>query len=731
MKIGKKLTLMIVSIVLAGVGILVALILNTARKEINGLIHQEIINLANGETTKLENWFGDYLATTRTVSDIMAESSREVDISRRRPIFNMILRSVLQANSGMTAISSAWEPDALDGNDSNYVNTAGTDQTGRFLSYWASTDSGISLSALTYYDIPGDGDYYLIAQKTGKETIVEPYLYSVGGKDMLITSLSVPVIIDGRVPGVALTDISIQTIQDRVEQIQPYPGSVAAVFSNRGMVSGHMDESRVGKQLMETELEFSEEQRRRVLDAVRDGEEIAFTNASTIDGKRYFFTVTPITIGETGTPWGLLLGIPESVINAPVLRMLSISIPVIAVMLLVIIAAAILMGRSISKPLNSMIQAFSVIGEGDFTREVKVSGNDEIADIGKSCNQTIGKIRHLIVTIKQLTVSLFDIGGQLSTNMTQTAAAINEITANIQSIKSRILNQSASVTETNATMEQITVNIDKLNDLIENQSASVARSSSAVEEMLANIQSVTQTLVKNAENVTELSEASDVGRSGLQEVASDIQEIARESEGLMEINSVMENISSQTNLLSMNAAIEAAHAGEAGKGFAVVADEIRKLAESSGEQSKTINAVLKKIKSSIDKITASTDNVLNKFEAIDRGVKTVSDQEENIRNAMEEQGEGSKQILESISMLNDITSQVKSGSTEMLEGSKEVIEESKNLEMVTQEITGGMNEMANGADQINSSVNQINEISGKNKEHIDVLVKEVSRFKVE
>jgi methyl-accepting chemotaxis protein len=280
-------------------------------------------------------------------------------------------------------------------------------------------------------------------------------------------------------------------------------------------------------------------------------------------------------------------------------------------------------------------------------------------------------------------------------------------------------------------MEQITVNINKLNSHIENQTASVAQSSTAIEEMLANIHSVTQTLVKNTGNVKDLAEASEVGRSGLQEVATDIQEIARESEGLLEINAVMENIASQTNLLSMNAAIEAAHAGEAGKGFAVVADEIRKLAESSGEQSKTISTVLKKIKDSIDKITKSTDAVLNKFEAIDGGVRTVSDQEENIRNAMEEQSTGSQQILEAIGRLNEITQMVKGGSLEMLEGSKEVIQESKNLEVVTQEITNGMNEMATGADQINVAVNRVNTISGENKNNIEILVKEVSKFKVE
>jgi methyl-accepting chemotaxis protein len=279
-------------------------------------------------------------------------------------------------------------------------------------------------------------------------------------------------------------------------------------------------------------------------------------------------------------------------------------------------------------------------------------------------------------------------------------------------------------------MEQISGNIGKLNGHVEQQTSSVSQSSSAIEQMLANIQSVTETLVKNAGNVRGLMEASEVGRTGLQGVAADIQEIAKESEGLLEINSVMQNIASQTNLLSMNAAIEAAHAGEAGKGFAVVADEIRKLATSSSEQSKTISAVLKKIKGSIDKITASTDNVLNKFEAIDGGVKTVSDQETNIRGAMEEQGSGSKQILEAIGHLNEITRQVKGGSEEMLQGSKEVIEESKNLELASQEITGGMNEMASGAEQINAAVNRVNELSGQNRDNIDVLVREVSRFKV-
>jgi methyl-accepting chemotaxis protein len=189
---------------------------------------------------------------------------------------------------------------------------------------------------------------------------------------------------------------------------------------------------------------------------------------------------------------------------------------------------------------------------------------------------------------------------------------------------------------------------------------------------------------------------------------------------------------SNWNLVSIvPAEVVLAHAGEAGKGFAVVADEIRKLAESSGEQSKTIGTVLKKIKQSIDKITTSTNNVLGKFEAIDSGVKLVSDQETHIRSAMEEQGTGSKQILEVISQLNDITKLVKGASEEMLQGSKKVIGEGKNLEIVTLEITNGVNEMAIGAEQINVAVHRVNDLSRENQKNINILVDEVSLFKVQ
>jgi methyl-accepting chemotaxis protein len=410
------------------------------------------------------------------------------------------------------------------------------------------------------------------------------------------------------------------------------------------------------------------------------------------------------------------------------LAFLQVSLLIIAS--LVCAAAAFLVIKSITSPINETLSVLTEMAGGNLTVEMQGTYSGEFGMVKKTLNDTIGTIRNMTIVIKQKAEGLSLISSELSGNMTQTAAAVNEITANIQSIKNRVLNQSASVNEANAAMTQIIGNIQKLDGHVETQTNNVTQSSAAIEEMLANIQSVTQTLVRNKENVQELSSSSEIGRNGLHEVAVDIQTIAKESQGLLEINAVMENISSQTNLLSMNAAIEAAHAGEAGKGFAVVAGEIRKLAEDSGKQSKTISSVLKKITTSIDKISASTDAVLTRFEAIDSGVHTVSQQEENIRNAMEEQGTGSKLILTSVGQLNETTNSVKTGSKEMLHNSAEVAKEGRNLEMVTAEITGGMNEMAAGANQVNSAVSQVNELTRKNRESIALLLQEVEKFKV-
>ncbi|GHV67135.1 methyl-accepting chemotaxis protein [Spirochaetia bacterium] len=405
---------------------------------------------------------------------------------------------------------------------------------------------------------------------------------------------------------------------------------------------------------------------------------------------------------------------------------------VLAALIFFTVLIAILVSRLL-KPLSFFNTVLTSFSEGSFTMEIpeKLSRRkDEMGEMALSFHNTIEKIKNLITVIRDRNVSLSGVGGELSDRMGQTAAVIGAITSNIKGMKTRTEDQAAGVIEAGSAVEQIIENINSLNDQIAVQAEDVSRSTESIETMLHNIHEVVETLTKNTENVTLLAESSEVGRNDLQTVSQDIQEIARESEGLLEINSVIENIASQTNLLSMNAAIEAAHAGEAGKGFAVVADEIRKLAESSAEQSKTISGVLQKIKVSIDTITKSTAVVLERFESIERDINTVSKEEQRIRSMMEEQEAGSQNILEAMNRLKAITDRVKEDSGAMSSRGRDALRESRNLESLTGEISSGMNVMAGDAEEINSAVQRVIEISAENSNNITTLSGEVAKFKV-
>jgi len=409
-------------------------------------------------------------------------------------------------------------------------------------------------------------------------------------------------------------------------------------------------------------------------------------------------------------------------------------------MSLLILATAVSLGVALlisftfaggmAKRFSNMVEFGRIVSGGDFTAEVAVRTGDEIGDMGRSLNHFSDSLSGMLARIRITGDRLAETGLDLASNMEETAAAMGQIATNIGSIRDETVREATSVTESSASVEQILRNIESLGRLIEEQSASVTQSSASIEEMVANIHSVSKNVNRAKEVSGSLQSSAADGREVLSRASREVDAIASQSEALLEANKIIAQIAAQTNLLAMNAAIEAAHAGDYGRGFAVVADEIRSLAENASVQSKNVQRQLKSIKKSIDMVVESSRRSEKSFEEVEKLIHDVAHLEEEIEQSMAEQSSGSTQVLEALSQINQITAEVKDGSVEMKEGSAVVLTELRNLVQNSRSVRQSIEEMSAGVQEVNMSISHVSEISTSNRELVHSLVGEVSQFQI-
>ncbi len=535
---------------------------------------------------------------------------------------------------------------------------------------------------------------------------------------------SAPVYVNGNVGGTVVTGYDLST-EDLISYISQSYNVECTVLKDDVRISSTLVDAD-GNSVVGTNLDDS-----FVEDTVlHDGN--AYAGPVSIGGLAYYGYYFPIESGDGRITGMFFLAKSIESIEAIRKQTVAIVIPVVIVLCAILIIGGGIFVRWLMWRIYNVTNTLKDMasGDADLTKRVKLLTRDEIGDLVIHFDFFCDKLQKIISEIKNSKETLSSAGVQMSNSTSETSGAITNIIQNISDIRSQISFQGESVTQTADSVTEIANSITSLNSLIENQANGVSDATAAVEEMVGNIASVNTSVDKMASSFEELSKNAQAGFSKQQDVNAQILSIDGQSQMLQEANTVIASIAEQTNLLAMNAAIEAAHAGEAGKGFSVVADEIRKLSETSSQQSKTIGDQLSKIRESITNVVSSSTESGDALTIVSNKIQETDQLVMQIKSAMNEQQVGSQQIVNSLKNMNESTNNVKSSSKDMAERNEKIMSEIESLQEVTRKMSGNMQSMSDGAERISRSEASLSEISQKVKGSIDKIGSEIDLFKV-
>ena len=452
-----------------------------------------------------------------------------------------------------------------------------------------------------------------------------------------------------------------------------------------------------------------------------------------IQGANYLTVYIPLDFVGDKINALFFIGMPISVIGQTKSLLLRIIIPVlVGISIIIIVLVLIVLIQLMIKPLKIAEKAIHGLssGDADLTFRINNQHHDEIGRLCRDIDVFLENQQSMIRDLKSAEVKLGTIGENLSTSSVQSASAITEIMANIEGVRKQTNHQSAAINTANNEMENSLDVANKLETLIQDQSAGIIESSASIEQMLGNIASVTQSVQKMNGEFQSLTEVTSEGYKKQTEADKKITEMAAQSQHLVEANTVIARIASQTNLLAMNAAIEAAHAGDAGAGFSVVADEIRSLAENSSRQSKAIGQELKQITDTIQNVVSTSHQSKDAFVLITEKLNVTHGLVSEIDSAMEQQNDTSKEVLAALRDINSSTAEVQEMSKTMQNATQKTHEEMQNLTQITATVSGSMDEMANGVTEINQSAQDVSNMAIETRSNITSMESLIGRFKI-
>jgi methyl-accepting chemotaxis protein len=651
--------------------------------EMRALMVEQILDTHTNATTVLANF--------TTILSMPAEQ-------RRQAMLNEMTSFSTESDRDVLAIWVMFRGNGLDGLDEQFVDREdlASDSLGRFQLYSSRGSVGLINPMPALLEVYAPIREVMIS---GQPRVYHAYGIPSGmpiGRDSL--SFMVPIYnLEGVVVGVLGMDVSLSVLTT-ITRVTQFPSAQIAIVDNQGIIIGHTANSLVGGNLMDR---VSVAHVGVMHNAIADGQALQIDTMTTFigEGERETRTrIQPITTpGNGGSPWAVVYAVPHSDMYegfAKQVRNVAVGLTIIIFALFIIVGLVMtyLLAR-LGKTASALAEIAA--GGGDLTQTIIVKGDDEVAQLATDFNTFIGALRVVNSSVKEAMTEMARVSVELENQVKIVKDRIQEVKDGTVMLGDGVANQTRMLGGADETLKQIVSDIQKMDDVAAHQASTITHSSAAIEEMVSSINSVNKIVTDMASEYKHLRTAGDVGKEKQATVRERIREVVRGSVKLQEANTVIEEISNQTNLLAMNAAIEAAHAGDVGKGFAVVADEIRNLAESSAEQSKSIGAELRAVHETIASIEVASRESEESYEEVFGGIDNLSNLITQVQGAMSEQSIGSQEVMRSLRTITQTAYQVQ--------------EAAANMKVEGVNVMKSMGDLSNSNSQVHNAVQKVTE----------------------